>query len=41
MKIIYQNKEYEIQEPITVQKLLEKEIQESEHKVVGCTFNNE
>ena len=41
MKITYQTREYNIQEPTTVQELLKQEIQLSKYKVVGCIFNNE
>lgn len=41
MKITYQTREYNIQEPTTVQELLKQEIQSSKYKVVGCIFNNE
>jgi len=39
MKITYKGKELEVQEPIKIEELLKKEIDNS--KVVGCIFNNE
>ena len=41
MKIQYKDKKREIDNPITIRKLLESEIRESEHEVVAATFNNE
>ena len=41
MKITYKGKELEVQEPIKVEELLKKEIDNSKYKVVGCIFNNE
>ena len=41
MKITYKGKELEVQEPIKVEELLKKEINNSKYKVVGCIFNNE
>ena len=41
MKITYKGKELEVQEPIKIEELLKKEIDNSKYKVVGCIFNNE
>ena len=41
MKIQYKEKEFEINERIKISKLLENEIKENEHPVVGAKFNNE
>ena len=41
MKIQYKDKNIEVNEEITIQKLLEEEIKQSEHTVVGAIFNNE
>ena len=41
MKILYKEKELEINERIKISKLLENEIKENEHPVVGAKFNNE
>lgn len=41
MKIQYKDKNIEVNEEITIQKLLEEEIRQSEHTVVGAIFNNE
>ncbi len=41
MKITYKGKELEVQEPIKVEELLKKQIEESKYKVVGGIFNNE
>ncbi len=40
-KVRYNNEEYTIEKPITVQELLKKEIEKSKYTVVGCIFNNE
>ena len=41
MKITYKNKKIEIKEPITVNKLLEEEINKNEYQVVACRYNND
>lgn len=41
MKIQYKDKKIEIDNPITIRKLLESEIRASEHEVIAATFNNE
>ena len=41
MKILFKEKEYEINEKIKISKLLENEIKENKHPVVGAKFNNE
>lgn len=41
MKIIFKEKEYEINEKIKISKLLENEIENNEFAVVGAKFNNE
>ena len=41
MKIQYKEKEFEINERIKISKILENEIRENEHPVVGAKFNNE
>lgn len=41
MKIQYKDKKIEIDNPITIRKLLESEIRTSEHEVIAATFNNE
>ncbi len=40
-KVICNNKEYIIENPITVQELLKDEIKASKYAVIGCIFNNE
>ena len=41
MKILYEEKEYEVNERIRISELLENEIRENPHPVVGAKFNNE
>ena len=41
MKIQYQDKVIEVQEKITIQELLKKEIENSEYPVIGAIFNHE
>jgi len=41
MKIIYKDKEMEINEKIKISELLKEEIKQSEHAVVGAKFNNQ
>lgn len=41
MKVLYKEKEYEINEKIKISKLLREEIKENEYPVVGAKFNNE
>ena len=41
MKIQYQDKIMEVNQPITIQELLAEEISKSKHTVVGAIFNNE
>ena len=41
VEITYKGKELEVQEPIKIEELLKKEIDNSKYKVVGCIFNNE
>ena len=40
-KVIYNNQEYIIEKPITVQELMKDEIKKSKYTVIGCIFNNE
>ena len=41
MKITYENKQMEIEEKTTVDKLFEKQIKENKYQVLGCRYNNE
>lgn len=41
MKILFKEKEYEVNEKIKISKLLREEIKGNEHPVVGAKFNNE
>lgn len=41
MEVKYKDKKIEIEEEITVEKLLENEMKKSEHEVIAATFNNE
>lgn len=41
MKILFKEKEYEVNEKVKISKLLENEIRENEYPVVGAKFNNE
>ena len=41
MKITYENKQIEIEEKTTVDKLFEKQIKENKYQVLGCRYNNE
>ncbi len=41
MKILFKEKEYTIKEKVKISKLLENEIRDNEHPVVGAKFNNE
>ena len=41
MEVKYKDKKIEIDEEITVEKLLENEMKKSEHEVIAATFNNE
>lgn len=41
MKILFEEKEYEIKQKTKISKLLENEIKQSVHPVVGAKFNNE
>ena len=41
MKILFKEKEYEINQKVRISELLENEIRQNEHPVVGAKFNNE
>lgn len=41
MKVLFNEKEYEVNEKIKISKLLRNEIKQNEHPVVGAKFNNE
>ena len=41
MKVLFNEKEYEVNEKIKISKLLRNEIKKNEHPVVGAKFNNE
>ena len=41
MKVLFNEKEYEVDEKIKISKLLRNEIKQNEHPVVGAKFNNE
>jgi uridine kinase len=41
MKITYKEKEFEIEESVTIQDLLKEEIENSDNLIIGAKFNNE